>query len=202
MKKFLLLSLLSVCALPGWVQASSNVKPTAAQPSADQPSSALDFTFEGVDGKPIALSGFKGRAVLIVNTASECGFTEQYKGLQALWETYKTRGLVVLAVPSNDFGEQEPGTNEEIRQFCTNVYGLGFPVAGKTVVKGEQAHPFYRYAAETLGIKALPRWNFHKYLIDANGNLVDWFASSTEPEAPRVKRAIERALPPSAPEPR
>jgi glutathione peroxidase len=166
-----------------------------AEPVSAQSTSALDFTFEGIDGKPIDLHQFKGSAVLIVNTASQCGFTEQYSGLEKLWKDYHARGLVVLAVPSNDFGAQEPGSNAEIKQFCTNVYALDFPIAAKTVVKGPEAHPFYQYAARTLGAKNAPRWNFHKYLINADGKLVDWFSSSTEPGDKRLLRAIERALP-------
>lgn len=171
--------------------ASSHSEPDASP----QKSSALDFSFEGIDGKPIDLRQFKGNAILIVNTASECGFTQQYAGLEKLWKEYHPRGLIVLAVPSNDFGAQEPDSNADIKKFCTNVYALDFPIAGKTVVKGTQAHPFYQFAARTLGAKTAPRWNFHKYLINADGSLVDWFSSATEPDDARLLRAIERALP-------
>ncbi|MBY0354914.1 MAG: glutathione peroxidase [Rickettsiales bacterium] len=177
------------------VAAESSESSQASSPKQLPP--ALAFSFDGANGAPIHLADFQGKAILIVNTASQCGFTSQYKGLQRMWQTYKDRGLVVLAIPSNDFGAQEPGTNAEIQQFCTNVYGLGFPVAGKTVVKGKKAHPFYRYALQTLGGKAAPRWNFHKYLINANGELVDWFSSSTEPMERVVTKAVERALPPA-----
>jgi glutathione peroxidase len=192
MRRFISLFLFAALA----VSAPSYGHPPVDQKAAAQDiGPALKFQFESANGKPIDLAAYKGKAVLIVNTASQCGFTSQYKGLQKLWESYKDRGLVVLAVPSNDFGEQEPGSNAEIQQFCTNVYALGFPVAAKAVVKGDQAHPFYRYAARTLGPKALPRWNFHKYLINADGKLVDWFSSSTEPMERKVTQAVERALP-------
>lgn len=187
MRRFISLFLLSALAL--------NASAYGQKANAPETGPALKFQFESASGAPIDLSAYKGKAVLIVNTASQCGFTSQYKGLQKLWETYKDRGLIVLAVPSNDFGEQEPGSNAEIQQFCTNVYALGFPVAAKAVVKGDKAHPFYQYAARTLGPKALPRWNFHKYLINADGALVDWFSSSTEPMERKVIQAVERALP-------
>lgn len=175
--------------------AAATEKQTAQRESS---APALNFSFTGIDGQTIDLRRFRGKAVLIVNTASQCGFTSQYKGLEDLWKSYKDRGLIVLAVPSNDFGEQEPGSNEEIKQFCTNVYALDFPIAAKSSVKGTDAHPFYQYAQRTLGGKAAPRWNFHKYLINADGRLVDWFSSHTEPSDPKLKRAIEKALPKKA----
>lgn len=116
-------------------------------------------------------------------------------GLQALWEGYRARGLVVIGVPSNDFGGQEPGTNAAIMGFCGAAFGVSFPLAAKTVVRGPAAHPFYRWAAEVLGPANVPRWNFHKYLVDAEGRLAAAFASSVDPEDARIRAAIEGALP-------
>ncbi len=156
---------------------------------------AHDFAFPGIDGRPLALADLRGKAILVVNTASQCGFTPQYAGLQALWEAYRDRGLVVLGVPSNDFGGQEPGSAAEIRQFCEVNFGVDFPMADKTVVSGADAHPFYRWAADELGFMAKPRWNFHKYLVAPDGRLVDWFSSMTAPDSDRLRRAVEAALP-------
>lgn len=163
----------------------------AAEPAA---SSAHDFSFTAIEGGPLPLSGFKDKVVLLVNTASRCGFTPQYEGLQAVWERYRERGLVVLGVPSNDFGGQEPGSEAEIKQFCEVNFNVDFPLTAKEHVVGEQAHPFYRWAAGRLGFAAKPRWNFHKYLIGPDGELVDWFATTTKPTAAKVTRAIEAQL--------
>lgn len=157
--------------------------------------SAYDFGFTSITGEELPLAQFKGKPVLVVNTASECGFTPQYKGLEALWEKYKERGLVVIAVPSNDFGGQEPGSAEQIKDFCEVKYGVSFYIAAKEQVKGEGAHPFYRYAREKLGALAAPKWNFHKYLIGPDGQLVDWFASTTEPLDGKLTSKIESLLP-------
>lgn len=156
--------------------------------------SAYDFRFTTLTGEDLPLAQFKGRPVLVVNTASECGFTPQYKALEALWEKYKDRGLVVIAVPSNDFGGQEPGSAEQIKEFCELKYGISFYITSKEPVKGDAAHPFYRYAREKLGALAAPKWNFHKYLIGPDGQLVDWFASTTEPLDAKVTDRIESLL--------
>jgi len=157
--------------------------------------SAHDFAFDSIDGAPLPLAAFRGKAVLVVNTASECGFTAQYAGLQHLHATYRARGLVVLGVPSNDFGGQEPGGNAEIKAFCRSHFGVDFPMTGKTRVIGPDAHPFYRWAAQELGPAARPRWNFHKYLLAADGRLADWFSTVTAPSAGRLIAGIERVLP-------
>ncbi|MEO3428200.1 glutathione peroxidase [Pelagibius sp. CAU 1746] len=162
----------------------------AAEPAA----SAHDFAFTSIEGQPLPLSQFKGKVVLLVNTASRCGFTPQYEGLQAVWERYRDRGLVVLGVPSNDFGGQEPGSEAEIKQFCEVNFSVDFPLTSKEQVVGEAAHPFYRWAAAQLGFAAKPRWNFHKYLIGPDGALVDWFATTTKPTAAKVTKAIEAQL--------
>jgi glutathione peroxidase len=157
--------------------------------------SAWDFSFETLDGKPLPLAGFKGKAVLVVNTASQCGFTPQYKGLEALNKKYRDRGLVVLGVPCNDFGGQEPGSATEIQAFCDNSFSVTFPLTAKTRVKGSDAHPFYTWARQKVGMLGSPKWNFHKYLIAPDGSLADWFSTPTAPDAPRMLKAIEKVLP-------
>lgn len=157
--------------------------------------SAHDFSFTAISGEALPLSAFKGKPVLVVNTASECGFTPQYKELQQLYDRYSDRGLVVLAVPSNDFGGQEPGSNEEIKAFCQTHYGVNFVLAAKEHVKGENAHPFYVWAKQKKGVLATPKWNFHKYLIAPDGTLAEWYASTTSPLADNVTAAIEKMLP-------
>lgn len=157
--------------------------------------SAHDFTFTAIDGRPLPMSGFAGKAVLLVNTASECGYTPQYAGLQALWRDYRDRGLVVLGVPSNDFGAQEPGSEAEIRDFCSTRFAVDFPLTAKQTVIGGGAHPLYRWIAEEVGEDAAPRWNFHKYLIDPQGELVGAWPSRVAPDAPELRAAIEDVLP-------
>ncbi len=158
-------------------------------------SGAHAFTFDGIDGAPLSMESFRGKAVLVVNTASFCGFTSQYAGLQAVWERYREKGLVVLGVPSNDFGGQEPGKDADIKEFCETNFAVDFPLAAKTTVSGTAAHPFYRWAGDQVGFVGRPRWNFHKYLIAPDGRLVDWFSTATAPDAPRVRAAIEAVLP-------
>jgi glutathione peroxidase len=170
----------------------SAMMPTTAKASNDN-SSAYDFTFQTLSGVPMPLSQYKGKVLMIVNTASQCGFTQQYRQLEDMWEKYKDRGLVVIGVPSNDFGAQEPGSNEEIAHFCKLNYGVTFPMASKEAVTGKDAHPFYQWAAAQGATS--PKWNFHKYLIDTNGKLIDWFASITKPDDEKIIRAIESHLP-------
>lgn len=160
-----------------------------------QAGNCYEFSFRTLLGQqPLPLLQFKGKVLLIVNTASQCGFTKQYAELEELYKTYKDRGLVVLGVPSNDFGGQEPGTNQEIANFCQLNFGVSFPMASKEIVSGDKAHPFYQWAKKQLGFGTAPKWNFHKYLIDRNGNLVDYFNSTTSPSAARVHDAIEKLL--------
>ncbi len=187
-------NVLRAVAVLAWLSAFS---PAQAEDAVSQEVQPMpDFTFEALDSdKEIKLSDYKGKAVLVVNTASECGFTSQYKGLQKLWEDYGDKGLVVLGVPSNDFGGQEPGSEEEVKKFCEMRYGVTFPLTAKAVVKGKDAHPFYVYARQKLGFIAAPKWNFHKYLIDARGELVDWFSSATSPDAEKLVKAVQHALP-------
>jgi glutathione peroxidase len=157
--------------------------------------SAYDFVFKSIDGAPMPLSKFSGKALLIVNTASFCGFTKQYTELQTLWSRYKDKGLIVLGVPSNDFGQQEPGTETEIKEFCKINFDIDFPMTAKEQVKGASAHPFYKWALNKKGAIAKPRWNFHKYLINSNGVLMDWFSSPTSPLSTRLINSVEAAIP-------
>jgi len=156
---------------------------------------AYDFTFQTLDGKELPLSQFKGKVLLVVNTASKCGFTPQYKGLEALYEKYKDRGLVIIGVPSNDFGVQEPGSASEIKEFCSLNYGVTFPMTSKQIVSGDAANPFYKWVYSVLGFGSAPKWNFHKYLIDTKGMPVDYFTSVTTPESDKLETAIEKLLP-------
>lgn len=155
--------------------------------------SAYAFSFPALSGADIRLAEFTGRPMLIVNTASLCGYTPQYAGLQELWSEFRDRDLVIIGVPSNDFGGQEPGGSKEIAETAQHHYGVTFPIAGKVAVKGPNAHPFYKWAAEARP-KEVPRWNFHKYLIGREGYISDVFAESVEPTDTRVKTAIARAL--------
>jgi len=167
-----------------------------AKHTAREPLSAWSFSFAAIGGEPLPLSRFEGKTVLLVNTASQCGYTPQYQGLQSLHRKYRDRGLVVLGVPSNDFGAQEPGSADEIRHFCESQFGVEFLLSDKVKVTGDDAHPFFLWAAQEMGPLAQPRWNFHKYLIAPDGRLVEWFSSATEPEAHSVRHAIETHLPP------
>ena len=156
---------------------------------------AYDFSFTKlIEDKPLALSDFKGKVILVVNTASKCGFTHQYDGLKEIYKKYKDQGLVIIGVPSDDFGHQELGNNEEIGAFCSENYGVTFPMAAKEHVKGNDAHPFYKWAAKELGFGTRPKWNFHKYLVNRKGELIDYFNSMTSPNASQITKAIEAAL--------
>lgn len=157
--------------------------------------SALGFSFDALSSRAvIKLSDYAGKVLLIVNTASKCGFTGQYQKLETLYQQYKAKGLVVIGVPSGDFGDQEFDSCEEIVTFCKMNYGVTFPMATKSNVKGDNAHPFYQWAKEVLGFGTAPKWNFHKYLIDKNGTLVDYFHSTTSPDSVRLVKAIEKWL--------
>ncbi len=174
--------------------------PSLASAQAQSATTAHGFGCTSIEGTPLPMETFKGKAVLLVNTASRCGFTHQYGDLQAVWERFRDRGLVVLGVPSNDFGSQEPGTETEIKQFCEVNFDVDFPMTSKVHVSGDDPHPFYRWAVKELGAAAKPRWNFHKYLIAPDGRLVDWFATPISPTSERVMRAIEVHLPKTAEE--
>ncbi|MEM7767189.1 MAG: glutathione peroxidase [Pseudomonadota bacterium] len=165
-------------------------------PEHEKAASAMlyDLDFTTITGDPLPFSTLEGKAVLIVNTASRCGFTRQYEGLQALWTGYKDEGLVVLGVPSNDFGGQEPGTEAEVKTFCEINYGVDFPLTAKTRVVGTDRHPVYAGLEDALGEAARPKWNFHKILVGKDGTPLQAFPSSVEPDAPELVAAIETAL--------
>lgn len=155
---------------------------------------AHDFSFRSIDGEPLPLSKFKGKAVLVVNVASQCGLTPQYEGLEKLWREKRGEGLVVLGVPANDFGSQEPGTEKEIKTFCETNFAVDFPMTAKEHVIGGEAHPLYRWVATELGEDAAPKWNFHKYLFGKNGSIAGTFGSRTEPNDAAMNKAIDDAL--------
>ncbi|GAB5469434.1 MAG: glutathione peroxidase [Rhodospirillales bacterium] len=160
----------------------------------DQPFDWSEATLTGLHGEPLPASLFEGKTVLVVNTASQCGFTPQYAGLQALWERYGDRGFVVLGVPANDFGRQEPGSNAEIAGFCERRFAITFPMTEKTTVVGAAAHPIFAWAARVSDGKANPQWNFYKLLIDRDGKLDSWFTSLSKPESKSVTARIEAVL--------
>ncbi|MBZ0251922.1 MAG: glutathione peroxidase [Candidatus Methylomirabilis sp.] len=154
-----------------------------------------DFTVKTIEGKPLPLSAFKGKAVLAVNVASQCGLTPQYKGLEALYEAQKDKGLVVLGLPCNQFAGQEPGAEAEIKTFCERNYGVTFPLASKIEVNGPGRHPLYQWlAGEGAKFPGDIQWNFEKFLIGKNGDVLARFAPQTGPEAPELKAAVDKAL--------
>lgn len=183
-----------LCQMKRWLGIagllSLGVVPTGAAAACP---ALLDHTFPGLlDGKPQSLCQYQGKVILVVNTASFCGFTSQYEGLEKLYDRLKDRGLVVLGFPSNDFGEQEPGSDEQIADFCRLTYGVEFPMMGKTVVKGANANAFYQQLAKITGSR--PRWNFHKYLINRDATQVVAYTSFTKPEDSDLLKKIEEFL--------
>lgn len=155
---------------------------------------AYDFSLDTLAGEPLPLSQFEGKPILLVNTASKCGFTPQYEELQALWSHYKPRGLVVIGAPCNDFGRQEPGSADEIRSFCAANYGVSFPMTAKLHVRGGEIHPLFAWLAEQGGLLSRPRWNFYKYVISRDGRLRTWFTSVTKPMSGRMRTAVDRVV--------
>ena len=178
-KKFLLIILMSLFT----TNATSNYDKLA-----------YDFSFDDINGSSIKLSEYKDKIIVVVNVASQCGFTNQYEDMQKIWEEYQNKGIVILGVPSNDFGGQEPGTNKEIKNFCEATFGITFPMTSKVSVKGENAHPFYKWAKKNYGKSAVPKWNFHKIIIGKDGKIEDTFASLTNPSSKRFIKALEKAL--------
>ena len=168
---------------------------TVTDTMASDVKTAHAFTFQAIEGGDLPLSRFAGKAVLVVNTASNCGFTPQYSALQDVWSRYRDKGLVVLGVPSNDFGGQEPGSAMKIKEFCEVNFNVDFPMTGKVRIRDDTPHPFYAWALKELGGIAKPRWNFHKYLVAPDGRLVEWFSSPTSPLSNKVIKAIEANLP-------
>ena len=173
------------------------VAPAMAQgPKSEVPMSSLTayaFSFARLDGGGIRLADFAGKPILVANTASLCGYTPQYAGLQELWTRFHDRGLIILGVPSNDFGGQEPGTASDIIETANHHYGVTFPLAAKAAVKGPAAHPFYKWAAAERPLET-PHWNFHKYLVGREGHIAAVFATQTEPTDPKVIAAVSREI--------
>ena len=155
---------------------------------------ANEFTFNDLDGSKINLKDYNNKVIVVVNVASKCGFTKQYEDLQIIWDKYQSKGLIVLGVPSNDFGAQEPGSNNEIKNFCEAKFGITFPITEKAIVKGDNAHPFYLWAKKNYGRQAVPKWNFHKIIVNRQGKIHDTFASITNPTSKRFISSIEKAL--------
>lgn len=159
--------------------------------------SIYDITIDDIHGKKVSLSDYKGKVLLIVNVASACGYTPQYEELEQLNKKYKDKGLVIIGIPSNDFGEQEPGTNEEIERFCTTTFNVTFPMMSKTSTKGEKQHPLFTFLTSGQGKVELAgdvAWNFEKFIIDRNGNISNRFRSKTKPSSPECVEALNRAL--------
>ena len=154
---------------------------------------AYEFSFKDLDGSKLELSEFKNNVIIVTNVASKCGFTSQYEDLQFVWEKYQKKGLIVIGVPSNSFN-QELSSNEEVKNFCEAKFGISFPMTEKVEVKGDNAHPFYKWASNNYGKKAIPKWNFHKIIIDKNGKVYDTFASITNPTSKKIIKSIEKAL--------
>ena len=160
----------------------------------DTSNTFFDFKINSINGDELDLSIFHGKTILLVNVASNCGFTKQYDDLQKLYENYKDKGFVVLGVPSNQFGGQEPGKNSEIKDFCETNFNITFPMTSKYEVKGVNAHPIYLWAKETFGNSTIPKWNFHKILINKNGKVEDTFASFTSPMSKKIIKKLEQIL--------
>ena len=161
---------------------------------ADYSKLAYNFKFNDLDGKELNLNAFKNKVIIVVNVASQCGFTNQYEDMQKVWIKYQDKGVVMLGIPSNDFGKQEPGSSEEIKNFCEAKFGITFPMAQKVSVKGENAHPFYIWARENHGKSAIPKWNFHKIIISKDGKVLATIASIINPSSKKFIKAIEKAL--------
>ncbi len=160
-------------------------------------SSIYDFTLNSIDGQPVPLSAYQGKVVLLVNVASKCGFTPQYKELEALYEKYKDQGLVVVGFPANNFMAQEPGTNEEIKTFCTRTYNVTFPMYSKISVKGDDKAPLYQFLTDKSANPSTGgeiKWNFTKFLVGKDGKVIGRFEPAVKPDAPQVVAAIEKAL--------
>lgn len=181
-------------AVAAAVQAQRELFATAPDPAAADKSTAYQFAFNGLWTDRVPMTAFEGDVVMVVNTASRCGYTPQYEGLQAIYDEYHAQGFDIVGVPANNFMGQEPGSTEEIQEFCTLNYGVTFPMAAKTDVVGESRHPFYAWAEQQIGASAVPRWNFHKILIGRDGRVIRAFDTRTEPTSEEVRTAITAAL--------
>ena len=169
----------------------------AAGLTAAHATSIYDFTMKSIDGQPVSLKSYSGKVVLLVNVASRCGFTPQYTGLEKLYEKYKDRGLVIVGIPANNFAQQEPGTNDEIKKFCSTKYNVSFPMMSKVSVLGDDETPLYRFLTDKAANPQIGgdiKWNFTKFLFDRSGNPVARFEPATTPDSPEVQAAIESAL--------
>ena len=160
----------------------------------DNTKTFFDFKINSINTEELDLSSFKGKTILLVNVASKCGFTKQYDDLQKLYDDYKEKGLIVIGIPSNQFGGQEPGSEKEIKNFCETNFNITFPMTSKYEVKGDNAHPIYIWAKDSFGKSTVPKWNFHKILINKNGKIEDTFASFTGPLSNKVVKKIEQIL--------
>lgn len=161
---------------------------------ATQTPMVYDFMLNDIDGKPVSLSQFRGKVLLLINTASFCGNTPQYTDLEKMYEQYREKGFEILAFPANNFGQQEPGTNAEIKTFCYTKYSLSFPLFSKISVKGDDKHPLYRYLTEQSPFPGEVEWNFQKYLVDRSGKVVARYPHRTKPLAPEIVQDVERVL--------
>ena len=168
---------------------------TVGLAKSDPPKTAHDFAFTAIEGHDLPMAGYAGQAVLLVNTASFCGFTPQFEALQALWSEYRDRGLVVLAAPSRDFGAQDYADAADARAYCEGAYGVDFPMTDQVKIRGADAHPLYRWLAAEMGAEGVPRGNFHKVLIDPAGAPTAAFPSGVRPDDPVLIAAVERVLP-------
>lgn len=194
-RRSLIAAAATLAAAPAFAQGASQGQGSArgsAQVSSRISNSAYAFTFDGLEGEPVRLADHAGRVLLVVNTASSCGFTPQYTDLQTMWERYRARGLVVVGVPSDDFN-QERGTAQEIAEVCHGQYGVSFPMTAKQVVRGAGAHPFYRWAAGQRPTD-IPTWNFHKFVIGRTGLIVGAFPARIRPIDPRIVALVETQL--------
>ena len=160
----------------------------------DSSKTLFDFKIKSISGDVISLSKFKGQTLMLVNVASNCGFTKQYDDLQKLYDNYKDKGLIVVGIPSNQFGGQEPGKNSEIKDFCETNFNITFPMTSKYDVKGDSAHPIYLWAKDTYGKSTVPKWNFHKILINKDGKIADTYASFTGPKSKKIINKLNQIL--------
>ena len=160
---------------------------------AENNGTAYDYEFKSIDGDLIKLSQYKGKVIVVVNVASRCGYTPQYEDLQTLWSEYKSKDLVVLGIPTNNF-RQEPGNNKEIKNFCETNFGITFPMTEKINVIGNNSHPFYKWARKNYGIGAIPKWNFHKIIIGKDGKVAETFSSITKPSSKKFIKVIENLI--------
>ena len=155
---------------------------------------AYKFSFNSIDGKIVNLKDFKGKPILIINTASLCGFTNQYADIELLYDHYKEDGLIVIGIPSNDFGNQELSSNTKVKEFCTTNFDISFLLTEITKIKGQNGHPFFRWIKQEAGFLAFPKWNFYKYLINNKGELISWYTSTTNPKSDKIQKEVQKLI--------